>query len=168
MMRRLIAAVVLVLSSAAAAAAQPVVFLVRHAERADAGMAAAKVAGADPDLSGAGLARAAALAAMLKDAKLTAVITTEYKRTKQTGEPVARAAGLGITVVDAKDAAGLAARVQAARGNVLVVGHSNTLPELTKALGVTEPITIREDEYDSLFVVTTAAPATVTRLRYRP
>ena len=45
-----------------------VVFLVRHAERADAGMAAAKMAGADPELSDAGKARAAALAALLKDA----------------------------------------------------------------------------------------------------
>ena len=57
-MRYLAAAVLMLAVSVADAAAQPVVFLVRHAERADAGMAAAKVAGADPDLSGAGLARA--------------------------------------------------------------------------------------------------------------
>ena len=60
-------------------------FLVRHAERADAGMAAAKMAGRDPDLSDAGKARANALAAMLKDARITAIFTTEYKRTRQTG-----------------------------------------------------------------------------------
>jgi len=165
-MRHLVAAVLMVVSWAAAVAAQPVVFVVRHAERADAGMAAAKVAGADPDLSGAGLARANALAAMLKDARITAVITTEYKRTRQTGEPAAKAAGLSVTVVDSKDSAGLIAKAKSAPGNVLVVGHSNTVPEVLKALGVTEPVTISEDEYDGLFIVTRASPPSFVRLRY--
>ena len=166
-MRYLAAAVLMLAVSVADAAAQPVVFLVRHAERADAGMAAAKVAGADPDLSGAGLARANSLAAMLKDARLRTVITTEFKRTKQTGGPVATGAGVPLTVIDSKDVAGLLKKVRASTGNVVVVGHTNTLPEILKGLGVTEPITIAEDEYDSLFVVTRASPPAFVRLRYR-
>jgi broad specificity phosphatase PhoE len=166
-MRYLAAAVLMLVVSVADAAAQPVVFLVRHAERADAGMAAAKVAGADPDLSGAGLARANSLAAMLKDARIRTVITTEFKRTKQTGGPVATAAGVPLTVIDSKDVAGLLKKVRASTGNVVVVGHTNTLPEILKGLGVTEPITIAEDEYDSLFVVTRASPPAFVRLRYR-
>jgi broad specificity phosphatase PhoE len=166
-MRQILAAVCLVLCSAAGVAAQPVVFLVRHAERADAGMASAKTPGTDPDLSGAGIARANALAAMLKDAKITAVITTEYKRTRHTGEPAAKAAGLPLTVVESKDAAGLLAKVKAAHGNVLVVGHSNTVPELLKGLGVTEPVVITDDEYDAMFIVTRSSPPTMVRLRYR-
>jgi phosphohistidine phosphatase SixA len=166
-MRYLAAAVLMLALSVANAAAQPVVFLVRHAERADAGMAAAKMAGADPDLSGAGVARANSLAAMLKDARIRTVITTEFKRTKQTGEPVATAAGVSLTVVDSKDVAGLLKQVRSSTGNVLVVGHSNTLPEILKGLGVTEPITIGEDEFDSLFVVTPATPSAFVRLRYR-
>jgi broad specificity phosphatase PhoE len=166
-MRYLAAAVLMLVVSVADAAAQPVVFLVRHAERADAGMAAAKVAGADPDLSGAGLARANSLAAMLKDARIRTVIATEFKRTKQTGGPVATAAGVPLTVIDSKDVAGLLKKVRASTGNVVVVGHTNTLPEILKGLGVTEPITIAEDEYDSLFVVTRASPPAFVRLRYR-
>ena len=166
-MRDLAAAVLMVVVSAASAAAQPVVFLVRHAERADAGMAAAKVAGADPDLSDAGIARANSLAAMLKDARIRTVITTEYKRTRQTGGPVATAAGVPLTVTDSKDVAGLLKKVKSSTGNVLVVGHTNTLPEILKGLGVTEPITIAEDEFDSFFVVTLAAPSSFVRLRYR-
>ena len=166
-MRQLIAAACLVLWSAAGVAAQPVVFLVRHAERADAGMASAKTPGTDPALSGAGLARAKALAAMLKDAKITAVITTEYRRTKQTGDPAAKAAGVSPTVVESKDAAGLLAKVKAAPGNVLVVGHSNTLPELLKGLGITEPVAIADDEYDAMFIVTRSSPPTMVRVRYR-
>jgi phosphohistidine phosphatase SixA len=165
-MRHFFAALVLIVSSAVAAAADPVIFLVRHAERADAGMAAAKVAGADPDLSGAGLARATVLAAMLKDARITAVITTEYKRTRLTGDPTAKAAGLPLTVINSKDSAGLLQKVKSAQGNVLVVGHSNSLPELLKALGVTEPVTIAEDEYDAIFVVTLGSSPTLVRLRY--
>src|SRR6185436_4951624 len=115
------------------------VFLVRHAERADAGMASAKVAGADPELSDAGKARAVALAALLKDAKITAIFTTEYKRTRDTAEPLATAAGIAAAVVDSKDGAGLIGKVQASAGNILVIGHSNTLPEVIKALGVSEP-----------------------------
>lgn len=166
-MRQLIVAACLVLGSAAGVAAQPVVFLVRHAERADAGMASAKTPGTDPVLSGAGLARANALAAMLKDAKITAVITTEYQRTRQTGDPVAKAAGVSPTVVDSKDAAGLLAKVKAASGNLLVVGHSNTLPALLEGLGITEPVVIAEDEYDAMFIVTRSSPPTMVRLRYR-
>jgi broad specificity phosphatase PhoE len=166
-MRHLVAALVLIASSAVAAAAEPVIFVVRHAERADAGMAAAKTPGSDPDLSGAGMARANALAALLKDARITAVVTTEYKRTRQTGEPAARAAGLALTVIESKNSAGIIEKLKSAQGNVLVVGHSNTVPELLKALGVTEPVTIADDEFDALFVVTRSSPPTLVRLRYR-
>jgi hypothetical protein len=34
-----------------------------------------------------------------------------------------------------------------------VVGHSNTVPDILKSLGVSEPIRIADDEYDRLFVV---------------
>jgi len=40
-----------------------------------------------------------------------------------------------------------------ARDRVLVVGHSNTVPTLLRALHVAEPITVRDDEYDNLFIV---------------
>jgi hypothetical protein len=50
---------------------------------------------------------------------------------------------------------------------VLVVGHSNTLPEIMKGLGVTEPVVIAEDEFDALFVVTRTVPPAFVRLRYR-
>ncbi len=144
-----------------------VVFLVRHAERADAGMAAAKMAGADPELSDVGKARANALAALLQDAKITAIFTTEYKRTRDTAQPLATATGIAAAAVDSKDAAGLIARVKASAGNVLVVGHSNTVPDVIKALGVTEPVAIADDQFDNLFVVIRGARPALLRLHYR-
>jgi len=144
-----------------------VVFIVRHAERADAGMAAAKMAGADPELSDAGKARAAALAALLKDAKISAIFTTEYKRTRDTAQPLAAATGIAAAAVDSKDAAGLIDKVKASAGNVLVVGHSNTVPEIIKALGVSETVAIPDDQFDNLFVVIRGARPTLLRLHYR-
>jgi broad specificity phosphatase PhoE len=144
-----------------------VVFLVRHAERADAGMAAAQMAGADPELSDAGRARAASLAALLKDAKITAIFTTEYKRTRDTAQPLAAATGITAAAVSSKDPAGLIDKVKASAGNVLVVGHSNTLPEVIEALGIDEPVSIAEDQFDNLFVVVRGAKPALLRLHYR-
>ena len=144
-----------------------VVFIVRHAERADAGMAAAKMAGADPELSDAGKARAAALAGLLKDAKISAIFTTEYKRTRDTGQPLAAAMGVAAAAIDSKDAAGLIDKVKASAGNVLIVGHSNTVPEIIKALGASEPVAIPDDQFDNLFVVIRGARPTLLRLHYR-
>ncbi|HYX19467.1 MAG TPA: histidine phosphatase family protein, partial [Thermoanaerobaculia bacterium] len=51
---------------------------------------------------------------------------------------------------------------------VLVVGHSNTLPNLLDTLGVPEKITLGDNEYDNLFVVVPepGKPTTLLRLRY--
>ena len=53
-------------------------------------------------------------------------------------------------------------------GNVLIVGHSNTVPDLLKRLGVKDAITIAESEFDNLFVVVRPASGepTLIRLRY--
>ena len=162
MKRAVVLAVLLLIP--AAAAAQPAVFLIRHAERADGGMAAP---GADPDLSDAGRARAESLATVLKDARITQIFVSPLKRTQQTAAPIARLLGLEPSVVPPEDAAGLASRIKAAAGNVLVVGHSNTLPPLVKALGVVEPIAIGDAEFDHLFIVTRGATPSLLRIRYR-
>lgn len=158
-------AVLLILLGASAASAQTIV-LVRHAERADAGTAAAKVPGADPDLAAAGHARAKRLAALLRDAKITAIYATEYKRTQQTAAPLASALGIGLTTVPSKDVQGLADRLNAAAGHVLVVGHSNSVPAILKALGVEEAVAIDESDFGNLFVLTRASPSSLLRLRY--
>src|SRR5262249_39239458 len=69
-----LAAVVLLMP--AVAFAQKLVFVVRHAERADAGMQAQT----DPPLSAAGEARAQRLAAMLADTGVKDIFATEFKR----------------------------------------------------------------------------------------
>jgi broad specificity phosphatase PhoE len=153
-----------VLSTEAAAQS---VFLVRHAERADTADGAPATMAADPDLSPAGRARAESLARMLKDAGITAIFTTEYKRTRQTAAPLAKLLRIEPTVVASKDAAGLARQVSSAAGHVLVVGHSNTLPDLIKALGVQTPVTIPDTDYDNFFIVTREGKPSLIRLHFQ-
>lgn len=165
--RRLAALLLVTISLAAAghAAAQGAVFVVRHAERADAGMAASMMDG-DPPLSARGQARAKALAAMLRDAEIRAVYTTDLKRTQQTGAPLATMAGATLTALPAADVPGLLEKVRAEAGNVLIVGHSNTIPKILAALGVTGSPEIAENEYDNLFIVVPDSRVRVLRLRY--
>ncbi len=142
-MRALVAALVVAL--AATAHAEKAVFLVRHAEKADQSK--------DPALSEAGKARALRLRDLLKNAGVTHVFTSEYVRTKETA---AQAAGkLVPVVVPAKDEAVLIAKIKAlpADAVVLVVGHSNTVPNLVKALGG-PVVTIGDDEFGRVYVVT--------------
>jgi broad specificity phosphatase PhoE len=157
----------IVVSLAVTTAAQQVVFVVRHAERADTVAGAAPTMAADPELSEAGRARAESLAAALKDAKVVAIFATEFKRTQATAAPLAKALGLQVTTIGSKEPAKLIAAVKAAGGNVLVVGHSNTVPAIVKDLGVATPVTVGEDEYDNLFVVTMGARPSMFRLHYR-
>ena len=77
---------------------------------------------------------------MLTDAKIAAIFTTELKRTQQTAAPLAKVLGLSATTVAAANVPGLIDQIMLVTGNVLVVGHSNTLPEIIKRLGVTTPV----------------------------
>jgi 2,3-bisphosphoglycerate-dependent phosphoglycerate mutase len=142
----------------ASALAQSTVFVVRHAEKADGTK--------DPDLSEAGRARADALSKTLKDAKITAIYATEFKRTQQTGAPVAKALGLSVTTLPASDNAALATKLRGAKGSSLVIGHGNTIPDLIKALGSSEQINIADNDYDNLFVVLLDEKPRLIRLHY--
>src|SRR6478735_1618308 len=103
--------------------AAPVVFIVRHAEKATTG-------GKDPDLCVEGQKRADALAQILKDSKITAVFVTEFKRTQETAAPTARAAQVSPAVVPANDVGALVEKLRALNANALVVGDGNTIPNL--------------------------------------
>jgi phosphohistidine phosphatase SixA len=124
------------------------VFVVRRAEKADL---------SDPDtpLSSAGEARAQALAAVLKDRGVKAVYATEFMRTQQTGRPVAQAAGVEVTVITNADRATLIERARAVPmgSAVLIVGHSNTVPDIVRELSGGTVDGISENEFDNLYEV---------------
>ena len=152
----------LVLIAPTVAAAQGAVFVVRHAERAD--------ASADALLSADGQIRATRLGEILKDAGITQIYTTNLRRTAQTAAPLAAALELTATEFPVGDLDALFTRLHAAtlHDRVLVVGHSNTVPEILRRLCVTAQVTIGDMEYDNLFVAIPregSAPLFV-RLRY--
>lgn len=104
-----------------------VVFLVRHAEKTDNAR--------DPDLSEEGRKRTSELAGVLRSAEIGHVHSTDFIRTRETAAPVAKEAGLEVETYDPRDLAGFAKKLKETGGRHLVVGHSNTTPELTKLLG---------------------------------
>jgi broad specificity phosphatase PhoE len=138
---------------------QSTVFIVRHAEKTDNSK--------DAELSEAGRARAEALANMLKDSKISAIYTTEFKRTEQTAAPVAKALGLTVTTLPSENQAALVAKLRTSTANSLVVGHGNTIPDVIKALGIPEPVNIPDSDYDNLFVVVLGEKPYLIRLHYR-
>lgn len=126
---------------AAPVAALDTVYLVRHAEKS-----AFWPSGRDLDafqpLSTAGAARAEALAARLKTAGIAAIYTSRTTRTLATGAPLAQAAGILLIADDATtkpdEMPAFLTRLRekhAAAKAVLIVGHSNTVPELLVRLG---------------------------------
>lgn len=123
-----------------------VIYLVRHAETAP-------DATHDPSLSPAGEERARWLGVILSHARLDAVYTTEYRRTRRTAALPALAAGVEPTPYDPTDLAGLARALEERGGRVLVVGHSNTTPQLVDLLGGDAGPPIDEDEHDRLYVL---------------
>lgn len=165
MMLRAGAACLLILGCVSSAAGEDAVILVRHAERADSARGA-QITASDPDLSEEGKARARRLAQLLKDARVTTIFTTQYKRTQQTAAPLATALRLQPIVIPSSDPGRVVEKIQGTGGNVLVVGHSNSVPELLKRLGVKEEVAIGDEEYDNLFVVTPGAATSMVRLRY--
>jgi phosphohistidine phosphatase SixA len=144
-----------------------VVYVVRHAERADTTR--------DPSLSERGRLRANALLATLRDAGIGAIVTTQYARTRETAAPLAAALGLDVQVVRASspvaahaDSVARAAERLRGRGAVLVVGHSNTVPAIVAALGGPRFADLCDADYDNLFVVVRSggAPARLARASF--
>jgi broad specificity phosphatase PhoE len=119
----------------------------------------------DPSLNAVGVERAKALSSALQNAGVTAIYVTQYKRTRQTAEPLAQQFGIPIverpvnsanSATYAQDLAKEILTSSAGKG-VLVVGHSNTVPDIVKALSGSAVPAITDPEYDHIFIVTIPA-----------
>jgi broad specificity phosphatase PhoE len=150
-MKRLLLAAALSLATALPAMAQTVI-IVRHAEKAD--------ASADPLLSAAGQARAQALAAELNDDHPSVILTSPLQRTILTAAPTAAHHSVTSEAVPLNGGvqahlAAIVARVQALPqdATVLIVGHSNTVPLIARALGYAEAADMPECEYDRMTIL---------------
>ena len=148
------------------ARATTVVIIVRHAE-------AEQGSDVDPPLSVDGRERAAHLAKVLSQVRpvrgIDAIFTSEMRRAQQTVTPLSEALALPLNVVPSATWKDLPHKIlREHRGEyVLVAGHSNTVPALVEALSG-QKVSIREDEYDAMFIVFVPqiSKPKVVRLRY--
>lgn len=144
------------------------VIVVRHAER-ELGTID------DPPLSTAGEQRAQALARMLGDSttspQVDAIFISDTRRSSQSALPLAQRLRLTPETYAARDVDTLVSRIRAAhRGRTtLVIGHSNTVPDIVHRLAPEfRAPAMGENEYDTIYIVTfpTVGPARVLRLKY--
>lgn len=111
----------------------------------------------DPDLSPEGKQRAEALAKYLGGQKVDSIFSTNYKRTRLTGFPLADKIGISIKTYSPTEQDALAKQLIAnAKGKkILIIGHSNTVQEIVEAFGAKKPVKeLTEDDYDYIFAVT--------------
>ncbi len=143
------------------------IYLVRHAEKQD---------GPDPALTAEGLARAEALRKRMAEIPLDAIHVTQWQRTRLTAAPLAEERGIEMRV-HSTAVGSLAEHVQSVVDtlmsqhcgeNVLVVGHSNTVPKIITGLTGQHFDDLDEREYDRFYQVgiRPEGPAEVFRTRF--
>lgn len=150
------------------------IFLIRHAEREAEPQQ-------DPPLNQKGVARSQELARLLAASGIKAIYTSQFARTKQTVEPLASKLGLTVTPISLKTNPNNPRQIaedstmevvnkilERAGENVLVVGHSNSIPDVIRMLGGDVVPTIDDRKFDDLFIVTVYAKgkAKVTQIKY--
>lgn len=129
-------------------------YVVRHLQKAE---------GQDPGLSAEGARNAERLASRFGDDRPAAIYVSTTRRARETAAPLAARLGLTLKEYDPRDTPGLVARVKAEAGTVVVVGHSNTVPEIVARLGGARPADLAETDYGDIFRV--RRDGSVERLR---
>ena len=142
---RLIGVLAVLLTLLGSPAWSQTIFLVRHAEKID--------ESSDPALSLQGQKRAVDLALHLRDAEIKKIYVSEFQRTQKTAEILATQMKVTPQILPAKEIQKLVVLLKSETDNVLVVAHSNTLPEILKALGATNVIPVADNEFDRLVLV---------------
>ncbi|MCL1045893.1 histidine phosphatase family protein [Shewanella electrodiphila] len=123
------------------------IFLVRHAE---------KESGNDPFLTAEGKIRAQNLSNLLQSVPLDAIYSTDYNRTQDTAKPTASVQSLTITSYNPRKLSDFATAIKANHHQrILIVGHSNTTPELVSLLGgIAEDEIVEATEFNRLYILT--------------
>lgn len=154
MYRRLFLSLALLVSAVGLSAqgAPVTVFVVRHAEKGP--------ESPDPSLTAAGEQRARDLARVLRDAGVSAIFASEFKRTQETVAPLAAATGLTPIVIYAANLDTLIARLRELPpgSRALVASHSNLMHLIVERLSGVKLAPLTDLDYDRLDVVTVTGP----------
>jgi broad specificity phosphatase PhoE len=139
------------------------ILLIRHGERN-----APTPTNPDPHLSTAGKVRAKQLIHVVGETGITAIYRSHFVRAKETAQPLATHLGLSTTEMDEPSQIKSDILSNHAGETVLVIGHSNTVPDLINQLGAGSVPVIADSQFDNLFVLKkwSTSEASVTRLKY--
>jgi phosphohistidine phosphatase SixA len=107
----------------------------------------------DPDLTEEGHRHAHLLADRFKQGEIDVIYVNSTKRTQQTAAPLAAKLGITPKFYDPRDTPALIAAVKAEAGTVLVVGHSNTVPDITAALGSVRVGPLEHKDFGTLWKI---------------
>jgi broad specificity phosphatase PhoE len=121
----------------------------------------------DPDLLPEGQRAAETLARTFRGERPVAIYVTDFRRTRQTAAPLAARLHLIPIVYDPADTPGLLARVRAEHGPVLIVGHSNTVPDIVAGLGGERPAALVHEDFGDLWRIGPGGATTRTRIEPR-
>lgn len=157
-LRTLLSGALAMLSACAtvpAAPAGPNIYVVRHLNT--------PAGERDPDLLPEGQRTAQSLATWFGRERIRAIYVSDFRRTRQTAAPLAARLRLTPFVYDPADTPALIARVRAGPLPALIVGHSNTVPDIVAQLGGTRPAPLVHEDFGDIWRV--AANGTTQRLR---
>lgn len=125
-------------------------YLIRHSEK-DTSAPSNK----NPKLTEIGIQRAESWATILKEIKFNEIYSTNYNRTLQTANPIAKSNNLETTIYDLSTFDFDKFKSETKGKTVLVVGHSNTTPNFANAfIGKNEYQQIEESNYSNLYIIT--------------
>jgi 2,3-bisphosphoglycerate-dependent phosphoglycerate mutase len=144
-------AVLVMFALPALAQGKKTIILIRHAEKET----SASVDQNDPSLSAAGVDRAKRVAKRVGKFRPGAIYSTNFKRTRDTVEPLAKKRGETVEIYDPANAKDLAAKILASKTKrFVVVGHSNTIPPLANLLTGKDLFkNLQETEYSVIYVI---------------
>jgi hypothetical protein len=160
LMRSLLVALSVVVAGCAtapSAPAGPVYFVMRHLHT--------PAGERDPDLTAEGQRHAILLAAQSHEVRPAAIYVSTYRRTAQSAALLAARLGVTPIVYDPADTPGLVARVRAGPLPALIVGHSNTVPDIIEQLGGVRPAPLVHEDFGDLWRI---GPDGTTRRRIDP
>ena len=129
--------------SPAAAPARPNIYVMRHLHT-PAGVS-------DPDLTPQGKLYALAVSHSFERDPPDVIYVSSTKRAQQTAAPLAERLKLTPKIYDPRDTPGLVAAVSAETGTVLIVGHSNTVPDIIEKLGGKRPPDLTHEDFGDIW-----------------
>jgi len=121
-------------------------YLIRHAE---------KQTGDDPELTVQGQQRAQRIAHLLSLTNSDAIYSTNYQRTRQTAEPIAQVKSLTVQHYNPKELKQFAHKLLSDNKDAVIVGHSNTTPQLVRLLSGQSVPDMDEQTYYKIYQVVT-------------